>query len=164
MNEFEEITDEEIDALLDESGDLGEALEEAELNEEVPDIDDDGEEMPEPAPTKTYALDFGTGAMGGVIDGELALKQFIIKALLTPRDTYEVYTSLYGSEISAILAEQESADYVAIELERVITEAIEDDDRIISVESVEIETEDDRVYAVATVNSIYGEITQEVEI
>lgn len=163
MNE-DIMTDEEFDALLDGSGDLEEQLEEDEINEEIEDVDDDGEEIIETAPAKTYQLDFETGEIRGAIDEELALRQFVLKALLTPRDVHEIYTSDYGSEIEEILAEQESADYVATELERVIREALEDDDRINSIDDVDITFEDDSIYAVITINSIYGELIEEVEI
>lgn len=164
-NDDELITDEELDALLDESGDLSADLEESEMNDDGLELDEDGEEVAtETAPAMTYEFDFETGEIVGKIDTEKSLKQFIIKSLFTPRDQHEVYTSDFGSEIEELLAEQEGSDYVEVELERICREAIESDDRIIEVESVQTTFSADRVYVTITCATVYGDITEEVEI
>lgn len=159
------MTDEELDALLDESGDLAGDLEESEMNDDGVELDEDGAEIAiETAPGLTYEIDFETGEISGKIDAEKSLKQFITKSLFTPRDEHEVYTSDFGSEIEELLAEQEGADYVEVELERICREAIESDDRILEVESVETSFADDRVYVTIVCATVYGAITEEVEI
>lgn len=163
-NDEETLTDEELDALLDESGDGEEQLEEDAENEEVGDIDDDGEEVVEPEPSLTYRFDFETGEIVGRVDNEQSIRQFIVKTLFTEREAHEIYSSDYGSEIYSILAEQEDADYTATEIERVVEEALEIDDRIISVNTVSINAEDDRLYITVDVNTTFGEITTEVDL
>lgn len=158
-NNYEAITDEELDAILDESGDLAAQLDEDFMNDND---DSDGEQVTQVAPARTYRLDFDTGEIVGHIDEMTAMRQYIIKALFTARDAHVIYGADYASEIEEILWEDEGAEYTAIELERVIREAIENDDRMIEVENVEVTFERDEVYAVVECNTIYGQLTEEV--
>ena len=115
------------------------------------------------AVSQTYRLDFATGKISsGFIDEEEALRQFIIKALMTPRDEYAIYTEDYGSELEELIAEQEGPEYILSEAPRIITDALENDDRVVSVDDVVVTLEGDLLAANITVSSIYGEITEEV--
>ena len=49
--------------------------------------------------SRTYAIDWEAGRIAGFIDEQEAVKQFIKKALLTPRFHCLIYDSQYGSEI-----------------------------------------------------------------
>lgn len=142
----------EDDDLLTDS-DVDEILGEGEL-------EDDEETL---AVSQTYRLDFATGKISsGVIDEEEALRQYIVKALMTPRDEYAVYTEDYGSELEELIAEQEGPDYILAEAPRIIADALENDDRVVSVDDVVVTLEGDLLTANITVSSIYGEITEEV--
>lgn len=137
------ITDDEVDAILGED-----------------DVEYDEDAL---AVAQTYRLDFATGKIsGGFIDEEEALRQFIIKALMTPRDEYAIYTEDYGSELEELIAEQEGPDYILAEAPRIIADALENDDRVVSVDDVVVTLEGDLLTANITVSSIYGEITEEV--
>lgn len=52
-------------------------------------------------PSKTYRLDIENGRIGGLIDGEEALRQFIKKAIMTARNRYIAYDEDYGCDIFA---------------------------------------------------------------
>lgn len=160
-NDDELLTDEEVDALLGDE-DAADALEEDELDDGATLDEETGEIAEELATARTYAIDFTTGKIGGFVDEEDALRQFIVKALLTPRSEHAIYTDDYGSEIEDIIAEQEGQEYNEAELPRIVTEALEDDDRIVSVDDVSVEFIGDQANVVVTVSSIYGEITEEV--
>lgn len=115
------------------------------------------------AVSQTYRLDFATGKISsGVIDDEEALRQYIVKALMTPRDEYAIYTEDYGSELEELIAEQEGPDYILAEAPRIIADALENDDRVVSVDDVVVTLDGDTLNASITVSSIYGEITEEV--
>lgn len=115
------------------------------------------------AVSQTYRLDFATGKISsGFIDEEEALRQYIVKALMTPRDEYAIYTEDYGSELEELIAEQEGPDYILAEAPRIIADALENDDRVVSVDDVVVTLEGDLLTANITVSSIYGEITEEV--
>ena len=137
------ITDDEVDAILGE------------------DTTEDSEETL--AVAQTYRIDFATGKIScGLIDEEEALRQYIVKALMTPRDEYAVYTEDYGSDLEELIAEQEGADYILAEAPRIIADALENDDRVVSVDDVVVTLDGDTLSATITVSSIYGEITEEV--
>ena len=122
--------------------------------------EDDEESL---AVSQTYRLDFATGKISsGFIDEEEALRQYIVKALMTPRDEYAIYTEDYGSELEELIAEQEGPDYILAEAPRIIADALENDDRVVSVDDVVVTLEGDLLTANITVSSIYGEITEEV--
>lgn len=115
------------------------------------------------AVSQTYRLDFATGKISsGFIDEEEALRQYIVKALMTPRDEYAIYTEDYGSELEELIAEQEGPDYILAEAPRIIADALENDDRVVSVDDVVVTLDGDTLNASITVSSIYGEITEEV--
>lgn len=122
--------------------------------------EDDEESL---AVAQTYRLDFATGKISsGLIDEEEALRQYIVKALMTPRDEYAIYTEDYGSELEGLIAEQEGPDYILAETPHIIADALENDDRVVSVDDVVVTLEGDLLTANITVSSIYGEITEEV--
>lgn len=122
--------------------------------------EDDEESL---AVAQTYRLDFATGKISsGFIDEEEALRQYIVKALMTPRDEYAIYTEDYGSELEELIAEQEGPDYILAEAPRIIADALENDDRVVSVDDVFVTLDGDTLNASITVSSIYGEITEEV--
>lgn len=115
-------------------------------------------------PTKTYALDFETGRIRGFVDGIDAVKQFIRKAIITERSKWRIYTDDYGCELYSLLGQNVTDGFLRSEIPRMVREAIEYDDRIISVDNVTARREGDAVFIYAEVNSIYGSISQEVVI
>lgn len=164
-NNPDAITDEEMDAILDETGELAAQLDEDFMNDADSEILSDGtEQVANIAAAKTYRLDFDTGEIIGKIEEMTAMRQYIIKALFTARNAHEIYSDEYASEIEEILWEDESTEYTAVELERVIREAIENDDRMIEVENVEITFERDEIRAIIDCNTIYGQLTEEVQL
>lgn len=122
------------------------------------------EQVTEELPLKTYEFDFDTGEIGGFISGEDAIRQFIRKALVTPRFRCLIYDDTYGSELEDLIGQDISAALLGTELERIITEALIYDDRIIGVYDFEFEREADVLYASFTVETIYGEMSFSQEV
>lgn len=111
------------------------------------------------AEAKTYKYDFNTGRFLGLIDEKDALLQFIQKALITQRDYYSIYSQDYGSEIGDLIGDDVTRPYLESEIPRMIREALEIDDRVISVDSVNIDSIiGDSIYISLKVTSVYGEI------
>ena len=79
-------------------------------------------------PTKTYKLDIEKNIIVGYCDGIEALKQAIYKILNTERYDYLIYSWNYGVEIKNLIGEETTL--VITELERIIKEALMQDDRI----------------------------------
>ena len=110
----------------------------------------------ESLPTKTYKIDFEKQKIVGYTDNVEALKQAIILMLSIERYDFIVYSWNYGIELKNLHGKDTS--YVMAELERVITEALLQDDRIKSVENFIFDRIKNKVSVTFTVNSIYGDI------
>lgn len=91
------------------------------------------EELTE-VPTRTYKV--VNGRVAGFIDGQDAMRQAIEKALLTERFVFDIYSDSYGVEYTDLIGEH--IDLAKAEVERLITEAIIVDDRVLSIENFKI--------------------------
>ncbi|WP_128893604.1 DUF2634 domain-containing protein [Longirhabdus pacifica] len=116
------------------------------------------------SPSKTYAFDFNTGEIKGFVEDVEALKQYIRKALVTPRLRYLIYSDQYGSELESLIGSYDSQPLIYAEVPRLIKDALIYDDRIIDVYDFQVEARIDDLFATFTVESIYGTLEQEVNI
>ena len=89
----------------------------------------------ETEPSKNYKMKFEQNSISGYVDELEAMKQVAYKILNTERYEYEIYSWNYGIELKDLIGEPVS--YVVAELERRISEALLQDDRIESVDSFE---------------------------
>ncbi|NYV68954.1 DUF2634 domain-containing protein [Bacillus sp. Gen3] len=124
----------------------------------------DAEANAQPEPSLTYRINFDQSRLGGMIDELDAIKQYVVKALLTHRAYFHIYSDDYGCELESLLGSDVTESFIQSELPRMVREAIIYDDRIVDVTNVTAERRGDAVFIVATVESIYGEVTQEVSI
>ena len=115
-------------------------------------------------PSKTFRIDFNSYRVGNTTDREEALKQYITKAILTPRSYYRIYNDYYGCELWDLIGADVTDAFIDSEIPRMVREAIEYDDRILTVTDVSVSREGDAIFIVATVDSIYGEVETEVMI
>lgn len=112
-------------------------------------------------PTKTYKV--VNGRVSGFTDGLSAMVQTIEKTLQTERFEWPIYTDSYGVELSDLIGA--NMDLVKAEVERLITEAIEVDDRVLSIDNFEIINEKkDSLTVRFVVTTIYGSISLEQEV
>lgn len=136
---------------------------EAEFLDEEVEVSEAAEE--EIAPARTWEIDFVNGRIGGFVDDEAALRQFIRKALLTERDKYAVYSDDYGCELQTLIGENVTDDLLDSEIPRMVSEALIYDDRIDDVQT-EFRREGEKLYITAIVIPAHRdvEIVEEVEI
>ena len=94
----------------------------------------------------------------GMCDDREALEQTIYHILSIERYQYVIYPQSYGSEIADLIGKPH--DYAAAELKRTITEALTQDDRVVSVWEWDIVFGEDKDALTVgfTVETIYGEI------
>ena len=98
--------------------------------------------------------------INGYTDDLDALKQTIYLILNTERYKFPIYSWDYGIETSDLYGEPVS--YVCPEIERRITEALKQDDRIESVDSFEFDySEKGILHVTFCVHTIYGDIQEE---
>jgi hypothetical protein len=126
-------------------------------------LEEDTEEV---EPSKTWALDLENGTLGGFIDGDEAIKQFALKALITERSKYAIYTDDYGTELLDLIGEDVTADLIESEIPRMVEEALIYDDRIDSVSDIILTRDGDKLYITFQLVTVTGEeiTTEEVEI
>ena len=116
-------------------------------------------------PSKTYKIDFDKNRARGIFDDVKSLTQAIYKILITKRYKFEIYDWNYGIEIDDLIGMPK--EYVKIEIERRIKDALSIDDRIEEVCEFEFfDIFNDRCSLVVKflVKSIFGNFTFSLEV
>lgn len=109
-------------------------------------------------PSLTWKIDFAKNKIVGLCDELKAYEQDVYLILNVERYKYLILSWNYGSELSGLIGQP--IPYVVPELERLITEALMQDDRTQSVHSFEFDTSQRGIISVTFVaQSIYGEVT-----
>ena len=115
------------------------------ITEVVADYDD------ELMPSKTYRLDPDTKRITGVIDGREAMRQAIYKILCTDEGIN------YGVELDRFIGK--SFSFIASDIERTISDALLQDERVLSVGDFKIgDPVGDMLTLSFTVSTLYGDI------
>lgn len=109
-----------------------------------------------PIVAKTYGINFENKKMAGLAAGKAALEIAIYKYLQTERFENEIYDGDYGFESMGLIGADKR--YVKAELKRRITDALKNDDRILSIDNFKMTEQGDKISMDFTVNSIYGSI------
>lgn len=111
-------------------------------------------------PSRTYKLDLVNKRITGMVDGLEAVRQAVYKIFKTERFDYLIYDADYGSEMTGLGGK--SAGFVRSELQRRITEALLQDDRVTAIEDMNIVIAGDEASVTFTVVSVYGNYNEEV--
>lgn len=112
--------------------------------------------------SNTFFIDFEKGRISGFIDEKEAVKQAIMLILNTERYKFLIYSWNYGAELEALIGTH--PDIVEDEAERLISEALLQDDRITAVYDFEFSRNRDTLLVNFKVDSIYGDIDIETEV
>lgn len=114
-------------------------------------------------PSKNYRMIISDERINGYNDELEAIRQTVYKILNTERYQYLIYSWDYGIELKDLFGE--SVDYVCAELERRITEALTQDDRIDDVTDFVFDTSKKGVVRAAfKVVTIFGSLDGETEV
>lgn len=113
----------------------------------------------EELPTNTFKLNDSYNQIYGFTDGLEAMKQAIYLILNIERYEYLIFSWNYGIELADLFGEP--IPFVMAELERRISEALLQDNRITSVEDFEFDNDRNKVFCKFKVYTIYGEIETE---
>lgn len=114
----------------------------------------------ESEPSKNYRMSIYDNAISGTCDNLDAMSQVIYKILNTERYICPIYSWDYGVELSDLIGEPVS--YVCAEVERRITEALTQDDRIESVSDFEFDTsKKHEVVCTFVVHTTFGDVDSE---
>lgn len=90
----------------------------------------------EPYPSLTYKLDLKTKRIVGFVDGVEAYAQAVDKLLLTERYSSPIYSSSYGVELEGLIGT--NIEFAKSDVLRRTQEALEVDDRFVSMENAAI--------------------------
>lgn len=94
-------------------------------------------------PTKTYKMELYKGNyILGFVDSQKAMEQAIYKIIRTERYKYIIYSWNYGIELEDLFGMP--VEYCVVELERRISEALLQDNRITAVQGFEFDIESER--------------------
>lgn len=107
-------------------------------------------------PSQTYKI--VGNRITGYVDEIDALKQAIYKILHTIRYEFFIYSWNYGAELTYLVGKQ--TDYCLPEIKTNITEALLQDDRILSITDFEFTVNQTSVICTFVVNSIYGDFDE----
>lgn len=109
-------------------------------------------------PSYTFRLNYETnGQVNGYCDKLEAVRQAIYKILNTERYQYLIYSWNYGIELADLFGQP--IPYVYAEIQRRITEALLQDDRITDVYDFDFSNNSDDVLCKFSVKTRFGEIT-----
>lgn len=117
----------------------------------------------EEEPSLTYRMRLQQDIILGKTEGIDAMEQVIYKILNTERYEYIMYSWDYGIETLDLYSEPVS--YVCPEIKRRITEALTQDDRILSVDAFSFDTKTKgQVVTNFNVTTIYGDVETSLEV
>ena len=108
-------------------------------------------------PSRTYKV--SKHNVNGICDNLEAIKQAIYLILNIERYEYAIYSHDYGVEFNDLFGQPKS--YAIPEIERRIKEALEQDDRIESVDNFKFESKKGEIHTYFTVHSSYGSFDAE---
>ena len=107
---------------------------------------------------REYEFDFNTGeSTGKILNGKIALKMWIYKALLTKRYIYPIYSWDYGQDLEELIGQGYEYDYIKSEVERRIQECLMINEHIKGCSNFNISLNNDTLQISLTVNTTFGE-------
>lgn len=109
----------------------------------------------ETLPTMTFKV--ADGRVIGVVDDYDAMVQAIDKIMRTERFVFPIYTEDYGNDLEDLVGAD--FEYIKVESERMIDEALQADDRVTGVYVDNIyKLSDDSVQITGSVETIFGNV------
>lgn len=109
----------------------------------------------ETLPTMTFKV--ANGRVIGVVDDYDAMVQAIDKIMRTERFVFPIYTEDYGNDLEDLVGAD--FEYIKVEAERMIDEALQADDRVTGVYVDNIyKLSDDSVQITGSVETIFGNV------
>ncbi|WP_312503762.1 DUF2634 domain-containing protein [Lacrimispora sp.] len=113
-------------------------------------------------PSKTFRLDTENKRVTGMADGLDAVKQAVFCILNTERFEWLIYSWNYGVELNGLFGK--STGLVKAKIKKRIKEALQQDDRIQSVDTFSFESNGRILHVSFIVHTTYGEIMIEKEV
>lgn len=116
----------------------------------------------ETQPSRTFRMDHTWQTIRGSIDQLEAVEQAIYLILNVERYEWPIYSWDYGVELQDLIGQH--PDYCQAEIQRRVSEALLQDDRITAVNDFHFTVTGKQILAEFTVVTIFGETSAEVEV
>ena len=113
-------------------------------------------------PSRTFRLDHTWQVVRGTIDQLEAVEQAIYLILNVARYEWPIYSWDYGVELQDLIGLP--PDYCQAEIQRRVSEALLQDDRITAVKDFRFTVTGKKILAEFTVVTIFGQTSAEVEV
>ena len=113
-------------------------------------------------PGRTWDIDKTTNRILGECDDWLAVRQAVEIILNVERFRWQSYRPYSGMQWEGLIGQD--SGYVALELQRRITEALTMDDRVRGISNFTYTVTGDQLSASLTVNTVFGEYETSVEV
>ena len=111
-------------------------------------------------PSRTWIIDRNTMQVGFMDEGLEAVRQAVEIALNVERFQWQIYNTNFGNELEELVGDD--ADYIQSELPRMVNDALSVDDRVIDTADYVFSVNGDSMTVSFTVNTVYGQITEEL--
>ena len=111
-------------------------------------------------PSRTWIIDRNTMQVGFMDEGLEAVRQSVEIALNVERFQWQIYNTNFGNELEELVGDD--ADYIQSELPRMVNDALSVDDRVIDAADYVFSVNGDSMTVSFTVNTVYGQLTEEL--
>ena len=111
-------------------------------------------------PSRTWIIDRNTMQVGFMDEGLEAVRQSVEIALNVERFQWQIYNTNFGNELEELVGDD--ADYIQSELPRMVNDALSVDDRVIDTTDYVFSVNGDSMTVSFTVNTVYGQLTEEL--
>ena len=111
-------------------------------------------------PSRTWIIDRNTMQVGFMDEGLEAVRQSVEIALNVERFQWQIYNTNFGNELEELVGDD--ADYIQSELPRMVDDALSVDDRVIDTADYVFSVDGDSMTVSFTVNTVYGQLTEEL--
>lgn len=130
--------------------------------EELEEIQEEEKEQYYPS---EYGIDFSTGKMTGkIVEGSKALATWLYLALQIERYKYYTYSWDYGNELKDLVGKSYSDEYLYSEVERMITDCIEENPYINGIGNLEVSRMDTGMVISFFILTDYGEEEMKLDV
>lgn len=111
-------------------------------------------------PSLTWLINRQTMRVQCMDEGLEAVRQAVEIYLNTDRFRWQIYTPRIGTELDTLIGEE--SDLIESELPRMVTEALEVDDRVLEVRDFEFTVRGDNMTVSFVVVTVFGVFTEEM--
>lgn len=113
-------------------------------------------------PTNTFLIDWSSKQISGMDEGLPAMRQAVEIILQIERFKWQIYSSNFGSELEELVGDDPA--YIESEIPRRVADAFSVDSRILGAKNFVFTQTGDVMTVTFDVDTVYGEIAEELTV